>query len=238
MAGDQVIHTGRFLKDLTGRKFFQLTAIRCVGNTNSHEALWLCRCDCGNEKILAGYRLTRGNDKSCGCFRREIKKRRTHGMSGTPEFISWMSMIQRCRDKNHKSFMNYGGRGIKVCARWTGRNGFSNFLADMGSRPAGATVDRYPDGEGNYEPSNCRWATKKQQTDGRRNTIRITIDGKTQSLSDWCNYFGNVSYVTALQRLYRGIDPALAVSEPPNQGKRLTGLRPSSFFEIPLPPAS
>jgi hypothetical protein len=88
----------------------------------------------------------------------------------SPTYSSWVNMKSRCLNPNHRAFPRYGGRGITICARWLGKNGFANFLADMGRRPPGKTLDRWPNNDGNYEPGNCRWATASQQI---RNTGRL-----------------------------------------------------------------
>lgn len=133
---------------------------------------WLCQCDCGSEKKrVNGASLRKGVSLSCGCEQRRItslanykhghavrgRSSRTHG--------SWTGMLSRCRDKNKACWKDYGGRGITVCDRWYE---FANFLADMGECPPGLSLDRFPDRDGNYEPGNCRWATKKEQANNRR----------------------------------------------------------------------
>lgn len=127
---------------------------------------WNCICDCGNFKIVSGCKLKSGNTKSCGCLQRE--SRITHGRSSTKLYKSWSVMINRCINPNCPSYPDYGGRGITVCDRW--KYSFENFLEDMGERPEGMSLDR-KDNDGNYEPSNCRWATGTQQEFNKR--VRI-----------------------------------------------------------------
>lgn len=131
---------------------------------------WLARCDCGVEKVVRVRSIEAGHTVSCGCYGRRATAQRLlkhgHGtVSKTPTYRSWQHMLGRCLNPSNDEFANYGGRGITVCARW--RESFANFLADMGERPAGTTLDRV-DNSGCYEPGNCRWATSSQQATNTR----------------------------------------------------------------------
>ena len=129
---------------------------------------WKCICDCGTTKDMRIGHLVSGAVRSCGCLKREvwIKERTSHGLRKTKEYQIWSSMMTRCSNKKTKCYKNYGGRGIKVCKRWLK---FENFYNDMGCRPSNKhSIDRV-NNDGNYEPSNCRWATIKQQANNRRN---------------------------------------------------------------------
>lgn len=134
-----------------------------------------------------------------------------HGLAHKiPEYSVWQSMIRRCTHPNSISFRYYGGRGINVCDRW--RHSFENFLTDMGCRPEGMSLDRI-DGNGNYEPSNCRWATQLQQDENRRSTRRITVKGETRTLTQWSNLTGTPRS-TIQARLRRGMSSEAAVLTP------------------------
>lgn len=143
-----------------------------------------------------------------------------HGSSSKsspdPTYTSWTSMKTRCGNPQHKSYCRYGGRGISVCERW---NSFDNFLADMGSRPLGTTLDRI-DTDGHYEPGNCRWATRKQQMDNQRKTVFVECFGLRLTLADWSLRTG-VSKESLRRRLLRGVAPEVALASPPVRGKSL-----------------
>lgn len=155
--------------DIHGQRFGNLIAISPLGTMMGRRPCWLFLCDCGNAHIARKSHVTTFKTTSCGCLRQSQRDRRfrKHGMSGSPEWLSWMAMQQRCDNRNHEQYKDYGGRGITVCARW---REFANFYADMGPRPNGTTLDRI-DNDSGYEPGNCRWATWEQQNAaGRRRT--------------------------------------------------------------------
>lgn len=173
-----------------------LTALELVGRNEKRQTLWRFRCDCGAEKVLWGASVAHGYTKSCGCWQKTNPARLRHGHTGGRTHQSWASMRQRCLNPENPSYPRYGGAGITVCDRW---ESFENFLADMGERPAGATLDRFPDGTGNYEPSNCRWATTTEQNRNRRVAIALEHQGVTLPLKVWAERVG-VSYKTIWHR--------------------------------------
>lgn len=171
--------------DMTGRRYGRLVVVKQSDKRfGTKQAIgWLCACDCGKEIVVRGYSLRCGNTQSCGClFVDSVTKHgQTRGYQGTAAYRSWDHMVQRCTNPNNSFFHNYGGRGIKVCERWMS---FPAFLADMGQRPDGMSLDRI-DVNGNYEPENCRWATRTEQMNNTRRNTMITFAGRTMSLSDW-----------------------------------------------------
>lgn len=155
--------------DLTGNVYGRLTILAEAERTPLGQSRWLCHCECGNEKVIRGSSLTSGESLSCGCRKLEPNLKNTkHGESNSPVYRVWSSMLSRCQNPNHQAWENYGGRGIRVCPRW---QDFRNFLHDMGKPEQGLSLDRI-DNEGNYEPDNCRWATRSEQASNVRTSAQ------------------------------------------------------------------
>lgn len=165
-------------RNLVGLKFGLLTVISYRKSSRGSGKVWFCRCDCGSKFLTQSNKLTSGHTKSCGCLR----LKHGHSSHPSPEYRTWTGMITRCLNKNHIAYHYYGGRGIKVCAKWA--DSFVRFLDDMGPRPRGVTLDRI-NSNGNYEPSNCRWATKGVQQNNKRDNHIIKFEGRRQTVTAW-----------------------------------------------------
>lgn len=203
--------------DITGQRFGRLVAIERVGANARKQALWHFRCDCGGEKVAVASEVKRGSTQSCGCLaneqRRAAAQTQCHAYSRRHwprEYKSWEHMLSRCYDPADAKYAIYGGRGIKVCDAW--RESFRAFADDMGRAPAGCTIDRI-DVDGDYTPENCRWATRKEQANNMRTNRLVTMDGKTQTVQQWCDELGADSNLV-YQRLFRGWDEKRAILEP------------------------
>ena len=191
--------------DLLGKRFGRLVVVESVPGR------WCCLCDCGKYRDTTGTNLRTGNTTSCGCRKLEYAHiPRTHGKSKTKVFAAWNEMLQRCTNPRKKNYTDYGGRGISVCDRW---QTFENFLADMGEPLPGASLDRI-NNNGNYEPSNCRWASRTEQSRNRRNCRMYEIGGISKPLSEWCELHG-MNYYAVYSRLEKGWDIEAALTTPP-----------------------
>lgn len=174
-----------------GATFGRLTVL-AFAMRHARRAHWSCRCDCGTVVIADAYDIKAGHTRSCGCLRSEVTKAifTTHGGRRTPEYRSWMSMLQRCLNPRVRNYPDYGGRGVTVCERWRGQNGAAHFLADMGPRPSPAhSLDRTDNSKG-YEPGNCRWATRVEQGSNKRNNRLLEVKGETATISEWARRTG------------------------------------------------
>lgn len=179
-----------------GDEHGRLTAVRYSHHDKHRAANWLFKCECGSDYIARPDQVRRGVIVSCGCYREEkaaerTSARATHGHSSngklSSEYNSWRNMRDRCDNPANEMFQNYGGRGIKVCERWD--NSFENFLADMGPKQPGQTVDRI-EVNGNYEPGNCRWLSHKDQMRNMRTNRIVTYQGREMTLAEACELSG------------------------------------------------
>lgn len=181
--------------DLTGKVFNKWTVIQESKVQKKDSCiLWTCVCECGTVKDVRGDQLKQGLSNSCGCYKIEKAKAAIiHGASrrsgALKEYAAWQSMKARCYNPNFDQYYDYGGRGITVCERWL--NSFENFFADMGKRPSPKhSLDRFPDTNGNYGPSNCRWATKKEQNSNTRANHFLEYKGRRMIITDWATELG------------------------------------------------
>lgn len=203
--------------DLTGQKFGRLTVIKRAGSTKNRVTEWLCRCDCGNEKVIRADRLQRGTTQSCGCFHREAvaernKARSVHCGRYTRLYYIWQGLKGRCLNVNNPKYNSYGERGIVVCDEW--KDSFEAFRmwAMANGYEDTLTIDRI-DVNGNYEPSNCRWATNEEQQNNKRDNHVLTYNGETHTVSEWAKIL-KLKQQTLDRRLHRGWSVEKALTTP------------------------
>lgn len=191
-------------KDLSGMRVGMLTVIEQAGRSKAGTVLWRCVCDCGNECRPWSASLVRGLTTSCGCNRniRIGEKNTKHGLSRHSATSTWYKMHSRCENPENQDYKDYGGRGIKVCDRWSS---LENFIADMGEKPKGMSIERKNNSLG-YNPENCVWADDSTQARNRRNTRMVTFNGETKAMITWCEELGLV-YSTVRSRLAKGLPP-------------------------------
>ncbi|MDN8081144.1 hypothetical protein QZN30_17415 [Burkholderia multivorans] len=198
-------------KDITpGQRFHRLTVLQeAAKREGSPHRRVTAICDCGDVRDYVMAMLRSGKTKSCGCFAIDSLTKHGHARTNTPTYRSWTAMKSRCDPDHGKP--EYAGSGISVCLRWL--ESFENFLADMGERPKGTTLDRFPNGSGNYEPGNCRWATPSEQANNRGNQHLLSAHGKTMTIMEWANKTG-IPFQTIRHRLLRGWSAERSVSAP------------------------
>lgn len=189
-------------KNLSGKKFGRLLLLHPTKQTKQGHWIWLCQCDCGNQKEITGSNIVYGRTTSCGCVQRERAStaNKEHGLTGTTECRIWQAIKNRTSNRNGQDFDDYGGRGITVCERWS--NSFQAFLDDMGERPDGMSLDRINNDLG-YFKENCRWATKIEQMNNTRGNHRETFNGETRTIAEWSRATG-IKQSKISRRLRRG----------------------------------
>ena len=191
----------------SGMKFNRWTAIKKVKNTNKNRRgkMWLFRCDCGTEKEIIAYEVKSGRTKSCGCLQREIARtqhnNRTHGESNTRLYKIWKGMLSRCKGVHHSS-KHYHDRGISICEEWNDYITFRNWALQNGYEEH-LTIDRI-NVNGNYEPSNCRWTTLKEQANNRTNNHFLTVNNETHTISEWST-IKNIPRTTIYSKLRHNV---------------------------------
>ena len=208
-------------KDMTGEKYGRLTVLEYAGNrqeltgSSNRDAMWRCRCDCGKVIVTGRSNLITGNTVSCGCYNREINLKRliTHGESKSRLYKCWEAIIQRTLNPKNVSYKkHYGSKGITVCDEWRKYENFAKWAKENGYRDD-LTIDRIDPTKG-YEPSNCRWATYKEQNNHLSRNHYITLWGRTQTMKQWADELG-YSYGTIVSRICRyGWPPEKAFTTP------------------------
>lgn len=190
---------GKFI-DLTGQQFGRLTVVERAKN-EGREVRWLCKCECGNYCVVLRSDLRTGQTRSCGCLKSENSRNMltSHGMTGTRLYKIWANMKRRCYSPKSQRYKHYGAKGIRVCDEW--KNNFKNFAkwAYENGYTENLTLDRI-DINKNYEPSNCRWATWKEQGQNTSRTHWITYNGETHSMSEWADIL-NINYKALVRRI-------------------------------------
>lgn len=196
--------------DISGQKFKYLTALKYIEQGVGGNRIWDCICICGKHRPVAIAYLRRGQVTSCGCRDKENSGTTTHNMSRTDFYHVWHGIKRRCDPEYKENYPSYAGRGIKVCKRWLK---FENFKTDMFlTYKKGLTIERINVNKG-YSPKNCKWATRKEQQNNRRNTIYLTINGVSKPLSEWCEIYQTYRELVSY-RINKGWDIQKALITP------------------------
>lgn len=206
--------------DIKGNKYGKLTVIRRAENAPKGIARWECKCDCGNVVTVRGNNLKSGEVKSCGCLiGANNKERATHKMSKTRLYRTWAAIKARCYYKSQPAYKSYGARGIKMCDEWLNSfEAFAEWALSNGYKDD-LTIERIDNDKG-YAPDNCKWISLGEQANNRRSNIKITYQGETRNLFQWCRKFGK-DYYSVHNRMYKlGWDFERAIFEPVHVEKR------------------
>jgi len=196
--------------DITGRRFGRLTALGRAAASLGRSWHWRCICDCGKSVFVRQDRLCSSGTRSCGCLQRDVAFK--HGYSRSAEYKVWCGAKERCTNPRSRGFKNYGGRGIFMCPEWM--SDFTVFLRDMGPRPPGMTLDRYPDNNGPYSPENCRWATAKEQNNNTRSNRALSYNGRTMTLAQWAEEMDITPQALRKRLLKSPVDQTLSRPSP------------------------
>lgn len=189
--------------DLTGQKFGGLTVLGLSVDEPYRKKKWHCVCECGKEVDVTGSNLRSGHSTQCkSCQLSKIQGANVrHGQSKTKLYYVWRSMLSRCENPDHKSYKDYGGRGIKVCEAWHRPEPFLEWAKSAGYCE-GLEIDRI-DNDGNYCPENCHWIPRKDNAVNKSNNKRIEYEGQVKTLSEWARYFG-VNYKSLSRNVLKG----------------------------------
>lgn len=214
--------------DITGQRFGKLVVIREVPRDQIQKRSWECLCDCGKTVFLETGNLTTGNTKSCGCLRLEsvresgLKRRKYHGnyKGSRPRlYNTWINMNRRCHNPEFVDYPRWGGRGVTVCDEW--RHDFQAFLtwAESNGWAEGLTLDRI-DNDGPYSPENCRWATRYEQANNKRDTLMFEYEGELHSLAEWARLY-NLEYESLMYKVKQGTSFGVALNTATRKDKSI-----------------
>lgn len=213
--------------DLTGQQFGRLTVISFAGTDKNGKALWKCICDCGTEKVITANSLRRGATKSCGCLNRECGKKLAEKYNQQRKYMNhnchsrlysiWHGMKQRCENTNKDAYKNYGARGILVCEEWSNSfTAFEEWSINNGYNEK-LTIDRIDNNKG-YSPENCRWATRKEQSNNTRKNCLLEYKGEKRTLTEWGRIM-NIDRNVLKKRIYAGWSVEKALETPVKKKK-------------------
>lgn len=199
---------GTRVKNLTGMSFGRLTPLNYLGNTVGRYLSWFCECSCGGGAIVRSGNLKSGKTQSCGCLEKSANI--THGLSSDSSYQRWICMMDRCYNPGHKFYHRYGGRGIYVCEEWHDVAVFISWVSHT-KRSGNVTMDRI-DNNGNYCPTNCRWASQEVQQNNRSSNRIMTHNGVSRTMTQWARIAG-IKPSTLAMRMHRGWSTERALTE-------------------------